>query len=89
LAFLQRANTYTFVHPVPVFNLLLILGISAQISPISYNTVFDLDISILGLGTVFLLIAMVTLKPRKLDRLEALVLLIIYIVYMVLIISRK
>ncbi len=72
-----------------IFNLLLIMGISAQISPISYNTVFDFDISILALGTVFLLIAMVTLKPRKLDRREALVLLIIYIIYLVMIISRK
>jgi cation:H+ antiporter len=72
-----------------IFNILLILGVSAQISPISYDTVFNLDVAILALGTVFLFIAMFTLKPRKLDRWEAFVLLIIYIVYMVFIISRK
>jgi cation:H+ antiporter len=72
-----------------IFNLLLVLGVSTQISPITYNVVFNLDVAILALGTVFLLIAMFTLKPGKLDRREALVLLIIYIGYMVLIISRK
>jgi cation:H+ antiporter len=72
-----------------IFNLLLVLGVSTQISPIAYNPVFNLDVAILALGTVFLFIAMFTLKPGKLDRREALALLILYIVYMVLIISRK
>jgi len=72
-----------------IFNLLLVLGVSTQISPISYNTGFNLDISILVLGTVFLLLAIIFFRPRKLDRREALVLLVIYIVYLVLIISRR
>ncbi|MDQ1351089.1 MAG: Calcium/sodium antiporter [Acidobacteriota bacterium] len=72
-----------------IFNLLLIMGISTVISPISYDTVFNFDVAVLGLGTVFLLISIIIFKPRKLDRREALVLLIFYIVYMVLIISRK
>lgn len=72
-----------------IFNLFLIMGISAVISPISYDTVFNFDVAVLGVGTFFLLISIIILKPRKLDRPEALVLLIIYIAYLVFIIARK
>lgn len=72
-----------------IFNLLLILGVSTEISPISYNPVLNLDLLTLALGTVFLLIAMLTFKRQKLDRWEALVLAVTYIVYLVLIILRK
>lgn len=72
-----------------IFNLLLILGISAVISPITYDTLFNLDVIFLMSGTFFLLITVLIIKPRKLVRREALVLLLIYIVYMALIISRK
>ena len=72
-----------------IFNLLLIMGISAVISPITYDTLFNLDVGFLISGTFFLLMTVIFIKPRKLGRREALVLLFIYIVYMVLIISRK
>lgn len=72
-----------------IFNLLFILGISAEISPVSYTTAFNFDLFVFGLGTLLLFIAMFTLKARKLDRWEAFVLLTGYIFYMVFIISRK
>jgi cation:H+ antiporter len=72
-----------------IFNILFILGISAEISPIRYNLAFNFDILAFGLGTLLLFIAMFTLKAHKLDRWEALILLVAYISYLVLVIARK
>jgi cation:H+ antiporter len=72
-----------------IFNILLILGISAEISPIRYNLSFNFDILVFGLGILLLFIAMFTLKARKLDRWEASILLVTYISYLVLVIARK
>ena len=72
-----------------IFNFLLILGVSSGISPIRYNTVFNLDLIVFGVGSLTLFAAMFTLGRRKLDRLEALFLLLIYVAYMVFIIIRK
>ena len=72
-----------------IFNLLLIIGVSAEISPIPYSTAFNFDLFIFGVGTLFLLIAMFTLKSHRLDRWEASILLSLYIIYMVMIIFRK
>jgi cation:H+ antiporter len=72
-----------------IFNILLILGISAEISPIRYNLACNFDILAFGLGTLLLFIAMFTLKAHKLDRWEALILLLTYISYLVLVIARK
>jgi len=72
-----------------IFNILFILGISAEISPVHYSTAFNLDLCIYGLGTLLLFAAMFTGKSRKLDRWEALILLVTYIFYTVYIIVRK
>jgi cation:H+ antiporter len=72
-----------------IFNILLILGVSAGISPVRYTVVLNIDLYIFGLGMLLLFAAMFTGKTRKLDRWEALVLLFTYIVYMVYIILRK
>lgn len=66
-----------------IFNILLILSISAYINPVSYNSKFDFDIYFLLGGTLFLFIAMFTGKRKKLDRWEALLLLIAFIFYTV------
>jgi cation:H+ antiporter len=72
-----------------IFNILLISGVSAGISPVRYAVVFNIDLYIYGLGTLLLFTAMFTGKTRKLDRWEALVLLSTYVIYMVYIILRK
>jgi cation:H+ antiporter len=72
-----------------IFNILLILGVSAGISPVRYATVFNIDLYIFGLGTLLFFTAMFIGKIWKLDRWEALVLLITYIGYMVYIVLRK
>jgi len=66
-----------------VFNILLILSISSIINPIEFNPKFNTDLYILIGGTVFLLIAMLTGKRKKLDRWEAAILLAFYVSYTV------
>lgn len=72
-----------------VFNILLILSISAFIKPISYNSNFNLDIAILLGGTLFLFIAMFTGKRKKLDRWEAALLLGFYLVYTIYLVYKE
>lgn len=72
-----------------IFNLLLIMGVSAEIRPISYSTAFNFDLIVFGVGTLMLFIAMFTLKSHKLDRWEAFILLVTYIAYVAYIISMK
>ncbi|GMQ28686.1 calcium/sodium antiporter [Algoriphagus confluentis] len=64
-----------------IFNIFLILGVSALIRPLEFNVSFNTDLYILGAGTVFLFFAMFTGKRHKLDRWEALVLLSSYLLY--------
>ncbi len=72
-----------------IFNLLLILPISAFIRPIAFNQNFNQDILILIGGTVFLIIAMITGKRRKLDRWESGLLLGFYIIYTGYLVSKE
>jgi cation:H+ antiporter len=64
-----------------IFNILFILPISVFINPIQFNINFNTDIFILISGTVFLIIAMLTGRKRKIDRWEALLLLSFYLLY--------
>jgi cation:H+ antiporter len=64
-----------------IFNILFILPISVFIKPIQFNINFNTDIFILISGTVFLIIAMLTGRKRKIDRWEALILLSFYLLY--------
>ncbi len=65
-----------------IFNLLLILGTSALVSPINYHTDFNTELYILTGGSAFLFLAMFTGKRKKVDRWEAIVLLVFYVSYM-------
>jgi cation:H+ antiporter len=64
-----------------IFNVLLILSISAIINPVTFNPAFNQELFILIGGTVFLLIAMFIGKRKKLDRWEAFILLSAYLIY--------
>jgi cation:H+ antiporter len=70
-----------------IFNLSLILGISAVFAPIDYNPNFNTDAYILMGGTTFLLIAMFTGKRKRLDRWEAFLLFAFYVAYTFYLIS--
>ncbi|MBU0473777.1 MAG: calcium/sodium antiporter [Bacteroidetes bacterium] len=71
-----------------IFNISLILSVSAFIRPINYNPTFNGDIYVLALGTIFLFIAMFTGGKKKLDRWEALVLLVTYLIYTIYLIRN-
>ena len=66
-----------------IFNILLILGLSSIINPITYDLKFNTDLLILTGGTLFLFIAMYTGKRKKLDRWESILLFVFYMTYMV------
>jgi cation:H+ antiporter len=72
-----------------IFNITLILGATGVIHPTIYNPSMNFDLYVLSGSTVLLLIFMVTLKKRQLDRWEALVLLLIYVAYTVNLIMEK
>jgi len=65
-----------------IFNILLILGASSVIRPVSYDKVFNNDIYFLTVGTIVLFIAMFTGHRKKLDRWEAAVFLLLYTGYL-------
>lgn len=66
-----------------IFNIFLILGASAIIHPVAFNSKFNFDLLLLGAGTLLLFLFMFSGKAKKLDRWEAGVLLLIYIGYVV------
>lgn len=72
-----------------IFNIFFILGISAIIKPVDFNTKFNFDLYLLGIGTLLLFLAMFFGKKKKLDRWEAGVLLLIYIGYVIYLINSE
>lgn len=64
-----------------VFNVFFILSVSAIINPIEYNSMFNIDLLLLILGTIVLFISMFTGKRKRLDKLEAVILLLMYFIY--------
>jgi cation:H+ antiporter len=66
-----------------IFNIFLIMGVSAIISPVNYNRSFNFDISLLIVATVLLFVFMFSGKRYKLDRWEAVLFLLAYMAYMV------
>lgn len=72
-----------------IFNILLIIGVSAIINPIAYNQDFNLDFTLLIGGTAFLILALFTGKKGKLGRWEAAVLVAFYLFYMIYLVVRE
>ncbi len=71
-----------------IFNIFLILGVSAIIKPIKYNLQFNLDILVLIGATILLFIAMFSGKKYKLDRWEAALFTAGYLVYIIYLIRH-
>jgi cation:H+ antiporter len=72
-----------------IFNVFLILSISALIHPVDFNTSFNTEIYLLTGGTLILFLAMFTGGRKKLDRWEASILLLIYILYLIYLVSNE
>ena len=65
-----------------IFNILLILGISSLITPLSFSGITIVDMGTLLLCSAFILLSAFMFKKKKLDRFEAVVLLLMEAVYM-------
>ncbi len=72
-----------------VFNIFLIIAVSALVKPISFNTAFNTDLYLLGSGTMLLFAAMFTGGRKKLDRWEAAIMLAVYITYILLLVLKE
>ncbi len=72
-----------------IFNIFLILGVSALIRPLAYDQAFNRDIYLLCAGTVFLFLVMFVGKRKSLGRVEAGLLLLTYIGYTVYLVSQE
>lgn len=72
-----------------IFNIFFILGISSVVNPISFDTVFNIDLYLLFGGTIFLFAAMFLGGKRKLDRWEAGVLLATFFIYTAYLITKE
>ncbi len=70
-----------------IFNIFLILGVSALIRPLKFEAALNADLAFLIIGTSFLFVAMFTGRRRKLDRWEAALLLVAYIGYTIYLIQ--
>ena len=71
-----------------IFNVLLIIGVAAVISPISYNSLYNLNIGILLFGTV-LLALFPFIKPKdEMSRFNGIIFVILYGIYMGLLFFR-
>lgn len=64
-----------------IFNIFLILAVSAFVKPVAFNPSFNSELYLLGGGALLLFLAMFTGGKRKLDRWEAALLLIAFLVY--------
>ena len=72
-----------------IFNLLLILGVSSLIQPLSMGENTFIDWAVMVLSAVMLLIAALSFKKKVLDRADAIILLLIYVVYLVWLIAMS
>ncbi len=64
-----------------IFNIFLILAVSALVNPVHFNPSFNSELYLLIAGTLLLFVGMFTGQKKKLDRWEAGILLIIFVVY--------
>jgi len=72
-----------------IFNIFLILGTSATVSPIHYSSSFNKDIYFLVFGTLLLLLAMFIGNRKKLDRWQAAIFLLLYAGYVTYLIMQE
>lgn len=66
-----------------IFNVFLVLGVSANISPIEFNPSINTDLLVAFISTLLLFIFVFTGKGRRVDRVEGSIFLVLYISYVV------
>lgn len=65
-----------------IFNILLIIGISAAVSPIKYSTEYNSNIILLTVGSIMLAIFPFIGEKNKMTRKNGILFVIIYIIYL-------
>ena len=72
-----------------IFNLLLIIGVSAVITPITYNISYNFDLAILFVAMILMLI-FPFIKPKdEMSRGNGAIFTVLYIIYMMILILKK
>lgn len=71
-----------------IFNMLLIIGVSAVIKPIVYNVSYNIDLAILLVGTIVLEIFPFIKPKNKMSRMNGFIYFIMYVGYMVTLFYR-
>jgi cation:H+ antiporter len=72
-----------------IFNIFFIMGVSALIAPVHFQSVFNSDLIVLVISSFLLFIIMFTGEKRVLDRWEALLFSVFYATYVVYLVMRK
>ena len=72
-----------------IFNIFFILGVSAVIRPLPFQSVLNVDLIVLIVVSLILFLTMFTEKKHSLDRWEAGLLVLLYILYSVYLLIRK
>lgn len=67
-----------------IFNMLLIIGSTAVIKPISYNLSYNTDLIILGVATIVLSLFPIIPPKNKMTRMNGLIYFVLYIGYMII-----
>lgn len=71
-----------------IFNILLIIGMSALIKPISYNITYNFDLSILLLATIVLAIFPFIPPKEKMSRTNGIIYFLMYVIYVLILIIK-
>ena len=71
-----------------IFNILLIIGVSAVIKPITYNITYNFDLSILLLSTVILAIFPFIPPKEKMSRANGFIYFLMYVAYIIILILK-
>lgn len=70
-----------------ISNILLILGGSALIHPLSFNAISGVDLGVIAICSILILISAFTFRKKELDRIEGAILVALEIAYMAYLIS--
>ena len=66
-----------------IFNILLIIGVSATLAPIAYSKTYDSNIILLIVGTILLGLFPFIGKKNEMTRFNGLIFVVIYILYLI------
>ena len=66
-----------------IFNISLIIGTSAAISPFEIQSISTIDMAIVIVAVLLLWLAALTFKKRVLDRIEGALFILVYVLYII------